>query len=89
MIEELGLGSMTQREVMLELLENLRQFPVVDHAEAMTLINERRLWGRGLSAVDCHLLGAVTLVDGARLWTREKRLIAACQGMGIAYRENL
>lgn len=84
-IEELGLGSMKQRTVVLELLESLHQFPVLDHTEAMTLINARRLWGRGLSAVDCHILGAVSLVDGAQLWTRDRRLIAACQDMGTAY----
>lgn len=84
-IEELGLGSIKRREVVLELLESLRQFPVLDHAEAMAIINARHLWGRGLSAVDCHLLGAVSLADGSRLWTRDKRLIAACQDMGIAY----
>lgn len=84
-IEELGLGSIKQRDVVLELLESLHQFPVLDHAEVMTLINGRHLWGRGLSADDCHLLGAVALVDGAQLWTRDKRLIAACQDMDIAY----
>lgn len=87
-IEELGLGSIKQRDVVLELLESLRQFPVLDHAEVMTLVNVRKLWGRGLSAVDCHLVGAVSLVDGARLWTRDKRLTAACRDMGIGYLDN-
>lgn len=88
-IEELALGSIKQRKTMLELLESLRRFPVLDHAEVMTLINGRRLWGRGLSAVDCHLLGAVALVAGSQLWTRDKRLIAACRDMGVAYRDEL
>lgn len=87
-IEELGLGLMEQRQVVLELLESLRQFPVLDHSEVMTLIDSRQLWGRGLSAVDCHLLGAVALVDGARIWTRDKRLVAACRDMGIGYLDN-
>ncbi|GAA3873060.1 type II toxin-antitoxin system VapC family toxin [Leifsonia kafniensis] len=86
-VEELALGSIQDREAMVELLESLHQFPVLDHAEMMTIVSARRLWGRGLSAVDCHLLGAVSLVGGARLWTRDKRLIAACQEMGIAYRD--
>lgn len=84
-IEELGLGSIQQREVVLGLLESLRQFPLLEHAELMALVNGRQLWGRGLSAVDCHLLGAVSLVGGARLWTRDRRLVAACREIGVAY----
>jgi hypothetical protein len=51
----------------------------------MALVNGRRLWGRGLSAVDIHLLGSVMLVGGARLWTRDERLLAACRDGGAAY----
>nr|WP_245348296.1 type II toxin-antitoxin system VapC family toxin [Paeniglutamicibacter psychrophenolicus] len=86
-IEELGLGSIKQRAVVLELLQGLHQFPVLDHTEVMTLINAQHLWGRGLSAVDCHLLGSVSLVGGSQLWTRDKRLIAACRELGVAYRK--
>lgn len=87
-VEELGLGSLKQRDTVLQLLESLRQFPVVNHHEVMALINARSLWGRGLSAVDCHILGAVVLVGGAQLWTRDKRLIAACENLGVAYAEH-
>lgn len=40
--------------------------------------------GRGLTAVDVHLLGSVAIVPGARLWTRDKRLAAAGRELGIA-----
>lgn len=83
-IEELALGSIKQRDAVLELLENLRQFPVLSHAEAMTFVDERRLWGRGLSAVDAHLLGSVLLTGGSRLWTRDKRLSTVCREVGVA-----
>ncbi|USQ75549.1 type II toxin-antitoxin system VapC family toxin [Ornithinimicrobium cryptoxanthini] len=83
-VEELALGSIAQRDVVLALLESLHQFPVLGHAELLTLVSGRRLWGRGLSAVDGHLLGAVALVSGARLWTRDRRLMAACRDAGVA-----
>lgn len=83
-IQELALGSIKQRGVVLELLSNLHQFPTVTHPEMLHLVERRRLWGRGLSAVDVHLLGAVSLVDGAQLWTRDKRLKAACADVGVA-----
>lgn len=82
-IEELALGSIRQRTTLLELLDSLHGFPVLTHDEVLALANRRRLWGLGLSAVDVHLLGSVALVAGARLWTRDKRLAAASQGLGI------
>ena len=86
-IEELALGSMKQRDRVLDLLENLQGFPILTHEEVLELVDGRRLWGRGLSAVDVHLLGSVMLVGGARLWTRDKRLLAACRDRGAAYVE--
>jgi predicted nucleic acid-binding protein len=86
-IEELALGSIRQRDDVLALLEGLQGFPVLTHEEVMALVNGQRLWGRGLSAVDVHLLGSVMLLGGARLWTRDKRLLAACRDSGAAYVE--
>jgi predicted nucleic acid-binding protein len=77
-VEEMALGSIAQRDVLLDLLANLYQFPVIDHREVLHLTNERRLWGRGLSAVDVHLMAAVAMVGGAQLWTRDRRLQSAC-----------
>jgi predicted nucleic acid-binding protein len=86
-IEELALGSIKQRDRVLVLLENLQRFPILTHEEVMALVDRRQLWGRGLSAADVHLLGSVMLVSGARLWTRDKRLLAACRDGGAAYVE--
>lgn len=82
-IEELALGSIRKRDDVLDLLSNLYSFPTVAHAEVLHLVERRRLWGRGLSAIDVHLLGAVTLVGG-QLWTRDRRLTAASRDCGIA-----
>lgn len=84
-IEELALGSIRQRDRVVAFLENLHGFPILTHKEVMALVSGRRLWGRGLNAVDVHLLGSVLLVGGARLWTRDKRLLAACRDSGAAY----
>lgn len=86
-IEELALGSIKQRDLVLTLLESLQGFPVLTHPEVMALVNGRQLWGRELSTVDVRLLGSVMLVGGARLWTRDKRLLAACRDGVAAYVE--
>jgi predicted nucleic acid-binding protein len=82
-IEELALGSIRKREGFLGLLSNLYQFPTVSHFEILHLVQHRRLWGKGLSAIDVHLLGSVALVGGAQLWTRDKRLKAACESANV------
>ena len=82
-IEELALGSIRQRDAVLDLLSNLRQFPVLSHQEVLHLVQHRRLWGKGLSAIDANLLGPVALVQGAQLWTRDKRLRTVCAEVGV------
>lgn len=82
-VEELALGSLRDRDQVLDLLGNLRAFPVLTHEEVLTLVERHRVWSRGLSAVDVHLLGSVALVPGARLWTRDKRLLAASREIGV------
>lgn len=84
-VEELALGSIKKRAEVLELLGQLRACPILTHDEVMNLIASRRLWGRGLSAVDVHLLGSVALSPGAKLWTRDKRLNVVSRETGIDF----
>lgn len=68
---------------MIDALDRLTPFPVLDHGDLLTLVDAHRLWGRGLSATDAHLLGSVLLRPGGRLWTRDKRLVAAAGDVGV------
>lgn len=81
-IEELALGSLARRGEVLSLLGGLDSTRDIDHDEALLLAD--RLYGRGLSMVDVHLLGATRITTGCRLWTRDRRLRAACQDTGTA-----
>ena len=82
--QEIALGSIRQRDVVLSLLANLCQFPTVGHGDILFLIEQRQLWGRGLSAVDVHLMAAAIVDPGAQLWTRDTRLKVACTETGVA-----
>ncbi len=84
-IGELALGSLRDRVTFLELLANLPGILVATHGEVMHLVEERHLHGRGLSFVDAHLLASTLLTSGARLWTRDKRLLKTADALGIAY----
>ena len=77
-MQEIALGSLRQREAVLDLLANLYQFPAIDHREILHLADRHRLWGRGLNVIDVHLMAAVAVTPGSALWTRDKRLKSAC-----------
>lgn len=82
-IEELALGSIADREQTLEMLGNLHLFPVLDHDELLAFVAANRLWGRGLSATDAHLLGSVLLDRRNVLWTRDEQLHRAAAEHGV------
>lgn len=82
-VEELALGSLKGRTELLGLLERLTRFGQVSHEEVRTFVDSNRLWGRGVGAVDAHLLASVRIVPGARLWTRDKRLRLCAVDVGV------
>jgi predicted nucleic acid-binding protein len=57
---------------------------VADSDEVLGFIERHKLHGKGIGYVDVHLLASVALTDGARLWTRDKRLSAAADELGYA-----
>ena len=85
--EELAMGSLKARDDVLKHLAHLHQFPALSHDELLALVAVHALWCRGLSPVDAHLLGSVMLVPGARLWTRDKRLLRAAEEHGVSFVE--
>ena len=83
-IGELACGSLKNRS---PFLAELRLLPVVSECrgdEAMHLLEEHRLWGKGLGWTDLLLL-ASSRIDGTRLWTRDRALLAAAKILGIAH----
>ncbi|MBO0841024.1 MAG: type II toxin-antitoxin system VapC family toxin [Sciscionella sp.] len=84
-IGELALGSLRDRKKFLELLADLPPLPAANHDEVLYFVNEKRLYGKGLSLVDAHLLASVRLSSGARLWTRDKRLATVARTLGVVF----
>src|SRR2546422_9627844 len=81
---EVACGILPRRNDVLTLMQTLPRIPAVTHREAMALVAERRLWGRGLGWVDVSLLAAV-LVVGARLWTLDRRLREVVHELDVAW----
>ncbi|NIM40671.1 MAG: PIN domain-containing protein [Hydrogenophaga sp.] len=83
-VGEVGLGSLRQRGAIIESLQALPMAVVAADDEVMLLIEQHRLFGRGIGWIDAHLLASVRLTPGARLWTNDKRLSALAQTLGVA-----
>ena len=82
---ELALGSLRQRSQILAALRALPQARPADDEEVMRFIDGNALHGLGIGWVDAHLLAAVRLTPGTRLWTRDRRLLAASERLGLAW----
>ena len=75
----------SDRAAILELLQDLPTAVAADSAEVLGFIERHGLHGKGIGYVDVHLLASVALTAASRLWTRDKRLHAAAQDLGMAY----
>jgi predicted nucleic acid-binding protein len=82
-IAELALGSLKHRAQTLALLDLLPQVQVAQLGEVRLMIEARRLYSLGIGLTDAHLIASVFLNPSTLLWTRDKRLRKAAEGLGI------
>lgn len=82
---EVALGSIKTRDAVLEELRELPQVVVAPHSEVLAMIEWLKLFGMGIGFVDAHLLASTRTIFGASLYTRDKRLHAQAERLGLAY----
>jgi predicted nucleic acid-binding protein len=70
---ELACGTLRERASVLDDLQALPEARVASTEEVLKLIEDHRLWGRGLGWIDMHLL-ASALLSRCAFWTFDKRL---------------
>ena len=80
---ELALGSLPQRAKVLREIDSLPVARVARVEEVRLLIERRSLFSRGIGYIDAHLLAAVFLTPHTLLWTRDKRLRAVAESLGV------
>ena len=85
-VGEIACVSLGDRAAILELLQDLPAAVPADSAEVLGFIERHGLHGKGIGYVDVHLLASVALTEASCLWTRDKRLHAAAQDLGMAYK---
>jgi len=82
---ELALGSLPQRQNILGWLDNLPQASVAFADEINPFIETHSLFGLGIGLVDVRVLASTYLTVNAKLWTRDKRLLAVATRLNVAY----
>jgi len=82
-IAELALGSLEERTKTLALLDLLPQVRVAQLSEVRRMIEARRLYSLGIGLTDAQLIASVFINPSTLLWTRDKRLRKAAEGLGI------
>ncbi|HZW96448.1 MAG TPA: type II toxin-antitoxin system VapC family toxin [Candidatus Eremiobacteraceae bacterium] len=82
-IAELALGSLHERTKTLALLDLLPQVRMAQLVEVRLMIEARRLYSLGIGLTDAHLIASVFLDSSTLLWTRDKPLRKAAEGLGI------
>ena len=82
-IAELALGSLRERAKTLALLDLLPHVRVAQLGEVRRMIEARRLYNLGIGLTDAQLIASVFINPSTLLWTRDKRLRNAAEGLGI------
>lgn len=82
---EIALGSFRNRATVLNRLERLRLPNVARDGHVLYMIDQHDLWATGIGYTDAHLLASARLSPNGRLWTRDKRLHAQADRLGVAY----
>ncbi len=81
---ELSCGNISNRQEVLSLLRTLRSVGLVLDEEVFILIEERKLFGKGLGFIDIHLL-ASAMIHHVPIWTRDNSLKRIAGELGISY----
>lgn len=81
------MGSLRDRAGVLSLLAGLPQVDVATDEEVLDLVEQHKFFSQGVGYIDAHLLAALKLSPGTRLWTRDARLAKLATALGLLYRE--
>ncbi len=87
-IGELACGNLADRNDVLRYLARLPRIVVATDDEVLFFIEHHRIMGSGIGYVDAHLLTASVLHGATQVWTRDRRMMAVADGLGIGFAPN-
>jgi hypothetical protein len=79
---ELACGNLKNRAAILADFDALPSATPASHQEVLRLVDDRKLWGRGLGWIDMHLLASARL-SGCQFWTLDRRLAQSARDLGL------
>ncbi len=82
-VTELALGSLKERARTLALLDLLPQVRMAQISEVRSMIESRGLYNLGIGLIDAHLIASALINSPTLLWTRDKPLRRAAEGLGV------
>lgn len=81
---ELAMGTLKDWPVTIDRLQRLRQTDRLPDPEVIAFVQEHRLMGTGIGFIDAHILASAASNEGVVIWTRDKRLKAHAERLGLA-----
>jgi predicted nucleic acid-binding protein len=84
-VGELACGNLKHRAVILSFLQLLPMSMEAEHEEVLSFIENNHLMGKGMGYVDVNLI-ASALLTGVPIWTFDKKLAQAADGLHIKYK---
>jgi predicted nucleic acid-binding protein len=83
-VGELAMGSIRDREIAIRSLSRLPRALVMDDDDVLALIARLKIYARGLGYIDAHLLASTRSTPAASIWTRDRRVQAVAEELGVA-----
>jgi predicted nucleic acid-binding protein len=83
-VGEIACGGIKNRHEIIDLLNDLPSTEIIDHADIMEFIENRKIMNIGIGYIDVHLLGSA-LVSDTPLWTFDKALRKIAIQFSIGY----
>ncbi|MBL0924152.1 MAG: type II toxin-antitoxin system VapC family toxin [Sphingomonadaceae bacterium] len=83
---EIALGSFANRDAVLTRLQRLPVPYVAREGHVRYMIDEHQLYSTGIGYSDAHLIASARLSPDGYLWTRDKRLHAQADRLGVAFK---
>lgn len=82
---EIALGSLKERDQLIERFLHLPVPNVASEGHVLSMIETDGFIATGIGYTDAHLLASTLITPGGRLWTRDKRLHAQAERLGVDY----
>jgi predicted nucleic acid-binding protein len=82
-VAEISLGSLRNRQRVLQGMESLLEARVASLGEVRHMIEAHSLSSKGIGLTDAHLVASCLMTPGTKLWTRDGALAKVARTVGV------